>query len=140
MLKPEDFFFVCILKYSHQWAEITFIIYEFVFSKRNNSLMFKMILNGTDTQSRISIFDLMGVLLPVKLFNLVSIYYIRSFKSFFFKKILIIKALSAYGKEFKIYRSACEFCLPGYSWSSRIINNDFISILLDSFWMVSIHL
>jgi len=45
--------------------------------------MFKMILNGTDTQNRISILDLMGVLLPVKLFTLVSIYYIRSFKSFF---------------------------------------------------------
>ena len=48
--------------------------------------MFKMILNGTDTQNRISILDLMGVLLPVKLFTLVSIYYIRSFKSFFKKK------------------------------------------------------
>ena len=60
--------------------------------------MFKMILNGTDTQNRISILDLMGVLLPVKLFTLVSIYYIRSFKSFFKKKkkkTLIIKALSA---------------------------------------------
>ena len=81
--------------------------------------MFKMILNGTDTQNRISILDLMGVLLPVKLFTLVSIYYIRSFKSFFKKKkkknLNHKSTICAYGKEFKIYRSACEFCLPGYS-------------------------
>lgn len=31
------------------------------------------------------------------------------------------------------YTEAFEFCLPGYSWSSRIINNAFVSILLDSF-------